>query len=92
MTQHHIPYFDFTTSKNLTTGNIEELGQTILHPLYPEHEFSSIILEEIHQMYCSRDVTYAISRLLKEQLYHKHMKANHPNLFKPVHSHIFIGL
>ena len=25
-------------------------------------------------MYCSRDVAYAISRLLKEHLFHKHMK------------------
>ena len=61
--------------KILRAGNIEELGRTILHPLYPESTFSDNVLEEIHQIYCSKDVTYAMSRLLKENLFHKHMKA-----------------
>ena len=61
--------------KILRAGNIEELGRTILHPLYPENTFLDNVLEEIHQMYCSKDVAYAMSRLLKENLFHKHMKA-----------------
>ena len=61
--------------KILRAGNIEELGRTILYPLYPESTFSDNVLEEIHQMYCSKDVTYAMGRLLKENLFHKHMKA-----------------
>ena len=76
ITRHNITHHILISrpQKILRTGNIEELGQTILHPLYPEHAFLNNVLEEIHQMYCSRDVAYAISRLLKEQLFHKHMK------------------
>ena len=61
--------------KILRAGSIEELGRTILYPLYPDNIFSTNVLEEIHQMYCSKDITYAISKMLKEQLFHKNMKA-----------------
>ena len=61
--------------KVLRTGSIEELGRTILYPLYPDHIFSTKVLEEFHQMYCSKDTTYPISKMLREQLFHKNMKA-----------------
>ena len=77
VTRHNITHHILISrpQKILRAGNIEELGRMILHPLYTEHTFSTHVLEEIHQMYCSKDVTYAISKLLKEQLFHKHMKA-----------------
>ena len=59
----------------MRAGSIEELGRTILYPLYPNNTFSTSVLEEFHQIYCSKDITYAISRMLKEQLFHKDMKA-----------------
>ena len=46
-----------------------------MYPLYSDNIFSTKVLEEFHQMYCSRDTTYPISKMLKEQLFHKHMKA-----------------
>ena len=53
--------------KILKAGRIEELGRTILYPLYPDNIFSTNVLEEFHQMYCSKDTTYPISKMLKEQ-------------------------
>ena len=61
--------------KILRAESIEELGRTILYPLYPDNIFSTNVLEEFHQMYCSKDTTYPISKMLKEQLFHKNMKA-----------------
>ena len=77
VTRHNITHHILISrpQKILRAGNIEELGRTILHPLYPENTFLTNVLEEIHQMYCSKDITYAISKLLKEQLFHKNMKA-----------------
>ena len=57
--------------KILRAGSIEELGFTILYPLYPDNIFPTNILEEFHQMYCSKDITYAVSKMLREQLFHK---------------------
>ena len=61
--------------KILRAGSIEELGRTILYPLYPDNIFSTKALEEFHQMYCSKDTMYPISKMLREQLFHKNMKA-----------------
>ena len=61
--------------KILRAGGIEELGRTILYPLYSNNIFSTKVLEEFHQMYCSKDTTYPIGNMLREQLFHKNMKA-----------------
>ena len=44
ITRHNITYHILISrpQKILQAGNIEELGQTILHPLYPEHDFQVI--------------------------------------------------
>ena len=77
VTRHNITYHILLSrpQKILRAGSIEELGRTILCPLYPNNTFSTSVLEEFHQMYCSKDIMYAISRMLKEQLFHKNMKA-----------------
>ena len=77
VTQNNITYHILLSrpQKILRAGGIEELGRTILYPLYSDNIFSTKVLKEFHQMYCSKDTTYPISKILREQLFHKDMKA-----------------
>ena len=60
--------------KIIKAGSIVDQGRGILFPLHSKNTFCTQILEKFHDVYCGKDVSYPINKMLAEQLYHPHMK------------------
>ena len=60
--------------KVLRAGSIIDLGRGILFPLHTKEPFSQNLLEKMHDLYCGREISYPVNKLLSQQLYHQSMK------------------
>ena len=71
--------------KSIHAGNIIEEGRGLLLPLHRKSELSNQILEKFHELYCGRDITYPVNKILSEQLFFSNMKlkVTNYNKFRP---------